>query len=99
MKSLIALGLVVVGTAVPLRASKEIGPSPEAQSLRQPPAPAEAADGPYSPPTPAPSVAEGPYSPPTPAPSVAEGPYSPPTPAPVVAEGPYSPPTPAPTAD
>jgi hypothetical protein len=98
MKSLFALGVLVAGLAVPLRASKEEpvdrpswAPGPSADVMR--------ADGPYSPPTPAPAVADGPYSPPTPAPAVADGPYSPPTPAPAVADGPYSPPTPAPVAD
>ena len=112
MKSLFALGVVVAGLAVPLRASKEAPvdrlPSAamasadveRADGPYSPPTPAPAvADGPFSPPTPAPAVADGPFSPPTPAPAVADGPFSPPTPAPVVADGPYSPPTPAPVAD
>ncbi len=94
MKNAFALGVLLMGLAVPLRASKEAhaGPVPSDR-----PEPGFAVEGPYSPPTPAPAVAEGPYSPPTPAPAMAEGPYSPPTPAPAVAEGPYSPPTPAPS--
>jgi hypothetical protein len=112
MKSLFALGLLVAGLSVPLHASKEVSvgrpasaTAPLVDVMRadgpySPPTPAPAvADGPFNPPTPAPAVADGPYSPPTPAPAVADGPYSPPTPAPGLADGPYSPPTPAPAAD
>jgi hypothetical protein len=72
MKALLALGVLTV-LAVPVLASKG-GPS------RAPSPTSEAAEGPFSPPTPAPAN-EGPFSPPTPAPAN-EGPFSPPTPAP-----------------
>jgi hypothetical protein len=80
MKNLFALGLLVAGLAVPLHASK--GAPLDRLSAPKPPVDVVRADGPYSPPTPAPALADGPYSPPTPAPAVADGPYSPPTPAP-----------------
>jgi hypothetical protein len=70
MKNLIALGVVLAGMAVPLRASKESGPS--APGGLHPLSAPVVADGPYSPPTPAPVVADGPYSPPTPAPAVGD---------------------------
>jgi hypothetical protein len=69
MKRVFALGVLALVLAVPVLASKG-GSVPPMNG-----------EGPFSPPTPAPSSAEGPFSPPTPAPSL-EGPFSPPTPAP-----------------
>jgi hypothetical protein len=69
MKSLFLLGVLTV-LAVPVVASKE-GPVPRSESLSSPSSPA-VSDGPFSPPTPAPSLhdslnGEGPFSPPSPA--------------------------------
>ena len=71
MKALNAFGVLAV-LAVPVLASKE-GPSPlpspssQVETRRVADHPMNN-DGPFSPPTPAPTVAEGPFSPPTPAP-------------------------------